>query len=110
MSAATDGRVKVLIPLRVNCLFGPEITWARSTSHICLNPSQGQLPLRTVRRHDRHGAEYRGLNPSQGQLPLRTKTANRGRPACSAGLNPSQGQLPLRTSWKEFLDNLIQRS
>ena len=38
-----------------------------------------------------------GLNPSQGQLPLRTRKGASEPDGSPVGLNPSQGQLPLRT-------------
>ena len=64
----------VLIPLRVNCLFGLAVLVGSGKYVYCLNPSQGQLPLRTEGCRDEIPTPLPSLNPSQGQLPLRTRT------------------------------------
>ena len=62
----------VLIPLRVNCLFGSTDDRPTPTLWTRLNPSQGQLPLRSQYDGTQRDPRSR-LNPSQGQLPLRTR-------------------------------------
>ena len=63
----------VLIPLRVNCLFGlQQVSSMPNGIPSRLNPSQGQLPLRTRQLDSGFEVHLACLNPSQGQLPLRT--------------------------------------
>ena len=86
---------EVLIPLRVNCLFG----WL-SSLHDCqptegLNPSQGQLPLRMQSQQSVFTGGLKVLIPLRvnclfGSAALVLLEPNLSR------LNPSQGQLPLR--------------
>ena len=64
------GTSSVLIPLRVNCLFGFDARGVTCLGPMCLNPSQGQLPLRIL-KFVFFSLDIQGLNPSQGQLPLR---------------------------------------
>ena len=46
VEAVEVDKTEVLIPLRVNCLFGSAAMFCRLGRMTCLNPSQGQLPLR----------------------------------------------------------------
>ena len=86
---------EVLIPLRVNCLFGPRILIALGLIVLVLIPLRVNC-LFGLRDREYDACWTEGLNPSQGQLPLRTSSPPPS-PGGWTGLNPSQGQLPLRT-------------